>query len=141
VSTHSNSNASSLLNPNRWDAYTFAIAGFAVIGMGLIAYSLVGSHPAPVAQTNTAQVATVQSAPARSAQGIVQAAAKPIDNKEVTGPSAAETAKKENAFDQFYAPPAGCSNPPKANENPDCGVRYGHARMEFERKWALGQVR
>jgi hypothetical protein len=142
VSAHSNSSTSGLLPSTRWDAYTMAIAGSAIIGVGLIAYSLMGSASAPGVQANTVQTAPAQAAtPARSAQGMVQAAAKPVDSKTITEPSAAELAKKDSAFDKFYVPPAGCSTPPKANENPDCGVRYGHARMEFERQWALGQVR
>jgi hypothetical protein len=143
LSAHSNSNPSGLLSSARWDAYTLAIAGSAVLGVGLIAYSLMGGAAAPVAQANAPQQATTTVAappPARSVQGIVQTASQALD-KNITGPSAAEQAQKNTAFDKFYTPPAGCSSPPKANENPDCGVRYGHARMEFERQWALGQVK
>jgi hypothetical protein len=136
----------------RWDAYTIAIAASAVAGVALIAYSLMSGNAAPAPKpVQIAAIApapaTVQaqvSAPAASSAQAVAPAAKTVamaDTKTVNEPSPQEVAQKNAAFDRFYVPPAGCSSPPKAKESPDCGVRYGHARMEFERQWALGQLR
>jgi hypothetical protein len=130
---------------SRWDAYTIAIVASAVAGVGLIAYSLMGGNaaPAPKAPVQVAAVAPVQTAAMQAPSAPVAPApiVRAADTKSIAEPGPQEVAQKNIAFDKFYVPPAGCSSPPKAKESPDCGVRYGHARMEFERLWALGQLR
>jgi hypothetical protein len=138
--------SSSLLSSSatRWDSYTIAIAASAVLGVGLIGYSLLNGSAAPTppvvaAAAPTQQVAANTTAPASVAAVVVPVRA--ADTRSINETSEQEKAQKNIAFDKFFVPPAGCSSPPKAKESPDCGVRYGHARMEFERLWALGQVR
>ncbi|MGL4577071.1 MAG: hypothetical protein ACRCV9_19945 [Burkholderiaceae bacterium] len=132
--------------PAHWDLYTVGIVASGVIGIGLIAYSLVfgSAHEKQPVQRSVQlpAAAAVSAAAAPAAAPITVAMApKPEQVKAVAAPSAAEQAQKMAAFDKFFVPPAGCSSPPQAKESPDCGVRYGHARMEFERQWALGQLR
>jgi hypothetical protein len=129
--------------PAHWDLYTVGIVASGVIGIGLIAYSLLfgsANEKHPVQLPATSAPAAVSSAPA-AAPVTVAIAPKPEQSKAVAAPSPTELAQKNAAFDKFFVPPAGCSSPPQAKESPDCGVRYGHARMEFERLWALGQLR
>jgi hypothetical protein len=133
-----------------WDLYTAGIVSIGAVGIGLIAYSLMfGSAADKRAVTTASASKPVAVAPAASAPAVQTATApvmvamapKPVESKATTALSSAELAQKNAAFDRFFIPPAGCSSPPQAKESPDCGVRYGHARMEFERQWALGQVR
>jgi hypothetical protein len=148
MSAKASSSALSAASGPTLDLYTIGIVAFGVVGVCLIGYSLLsgsnGKAPAvnrPIQAAQTAPMVAAASPVRLEPAAEAVAVSKPVDAKTVSAPSAAELAQKNAAFDRFFVPPAGCSSPPKAKESPDCGVRYGHARMDFERQWALGQLR